>query len=163
MERSKPSSPSSTSGPEGVLFRLAVAPDLSGIVALLSDDDLGRGREGADLSPYARAFAAIEADPNNEIWVGEQAGRVVACLQLTFIPGLSRAGAWRANIESVRVARELRGKGVGAAFLRAAHARAAERGARLAQLTSDARRADAHRFYERLGYAPSHTGFKLTL
>jgi hypothetical protein len=31
------------------------------------------------------------------------------------------------------------------------------------QLTSDNSRADAHRFYERLGFVASHVGFKLAL
>jgi hypothetical protein len=31
------------------------------------------------------------------------------------------------------------------------------------QLTSDNTRTDAHRFYERLGFARSHTGFKIQL
>ncbi len=84
-------------------------------------------------------------------------------LQLTFIPGLSRRGAWRANIEAVRVASHLRGQGIGARLMDEAHQVARKRGCRLAQLTSDKQRADAHRFYERLGYAPSHTGFKLVL
>jgi GNAT superfamily N-acetyltransferase len=158
----RPSEPSSAFS-DSLAFRPATRVDLPAIVALLADDDLGRAREGASLAVYEDAFAALEADPNNEIIVGEVAGRVVACLQLTLIPGLSRAGAWRAVIEAVRVEAGSRGRGIGEALMAHAHARALARGARLAQLTSDARRAAAHRFYRRLGYAPSHVGFKRDL
>lgn len=148
--------------PEDVVFRPATARDVAGVMALLADDDLGRGREAPDLASAQRAFATIETDPNNEIWVGERGRDVVACLQLTFIPGLSRGGAWRAQVEAVRVARRLRGGKIGAALMRRAEARALERGAALVQLTSDVRRSDAHRFYRRLGYLASHLGFKKT-
>ncbi|MBK9081007.1 MAG: GNAT family N-acetyltransferase [Rhizobiales bacterium] len=145
----------------GVAFRPAARAELAGIVALLADDDLGRAREDADDPAYASAFAEIEADANNEILVGvAPSGEIIACLQLTLLPGLTRRGARRALIEAVRVARHARGQGVGASLMRFAMARAAARGASLAQLTSDATRGRAHVFYARLGFAPSHLGFK---
>jgi GNAT superfamily N-acetyltransferase len=84
-------------------------------------------------------------------------------LQVTFIPGLSRQGSWRANVEAVRVAAELRGRGIGSQLMAQAEQLARERGCRLVQLTSDLQRADAHRFYTRLGYSASHAGFKKPL
>lgn len=145
--------------------RVADADDLPAILALLADDDLGRGREAPETAAaeYARAFAAIERDPNNDILVGVSEGRVVACLQVTLIPGLTRKGATRAQIEGVRVSAAMRGRGFGERLIAAAVDHARARGARLAQLTSDARRADAHRFYARLGFAASHVGFKREL
>lgn len=157
MRRSPPSSPSS----ETVRFRLAEAGDLAAVAALLADDDIARApAAAADLRP---AFAAIMASPDNEFWVGERDGALVACAQLTLIPGLGRGGGWRAQIEAVRTARARRGEGIGAALIGVLLARARERGADLAQLTSDARRADARRFYERLGFVASHVGFKRRL
>ena len=146
-------------------FRRAVRADLPRLLALLADDALGKNREAADSSEpvYSAAFDVIDRDLNQYLLVGEMNGEVVAMLQLTFIPGLSRRAAWRANIEAVRVASRLRGQGVGARLMAEAHAIARSRGCKLAQLTSDRQRADAHRFYERLGYTPSHTGFKLPL
>jgi GNAT superfamily N-acetyltransferase len=150
---------------QGLRCRRAARSDLARLVELLADDDLGRGREtpGADDPAYTRAFAAIESDPNQCLLVGELSGRVVAMLQLTFIPGLSRRGAWRANIESVRVAHELRGRSVGGWLIDEALTLARERGCKVAQLTSDKRRSEAHRFYGRLGFTASHEGFKLAL
>jgi GNAT superfamily N-acetyltransferase len=149
----------------GLVCRRATRADLPRLLELLADDDLGRNREaaGGDDPAYARAFATIDADANQSLLVGEQDGYVIAMLQLTFIPGLSRRGAWRANIESVRVARTLRGRGIGAWMIEQALQEARAFGCRFAQLTSDKRRTAAHRFYGRLGFLASHEGFKLVL
>jgi GNAT superfamily N-acetyltransferase len=95
--------------------------------------------------------------------VGERGGETIATMQLTFIPGLSRRGTWRLQIEGVRVASTARGDGLGDELIRWAIDQARSRGCALVQLTSDARRQDAHRFYEHLGFVASHTGFKLAL
>ncbi len=157
--------PCSASSDAVFRVREARAADLPAILAMLVDDDLGRNREapGEAAQDYARAFAAIAADANNTLLVGECDGAVVACLQLTLIPGLTRRGATRAQIEAVRVAASARGRGFGERLIAAALDHARARGARLAQLTSDARRPDAHRFYARLGFAASHVGFKREL
>ena len=147
-------------------FRPARADDVPRIVALLADDPLGARREDArdPLPPaYHAAFAAIDADPNNELIVADAGGAVVGVLQLTCIPYLTYRGGWRALIEGVRVAASHRGAGLGEALLRHAIARARERGCHLVQLTSDKQRPDALRFYERLGFVASHEGFKLHL
>ncbi len=150
---------------DAVTFRRARRDDLPRLLALLADDALGKNREAVGTADpaYSTAFDVIDRDNNQMLLVGELAGEVVAMLQLTFIPGLSRRGAWRANIEAVRVASHLRSQGIGARLMEEAHQIARKRGCRLAQLTSDKQRPDAHRFYEQLGYTPSHTGFKLVL
>ena len=147
----------------GVVLRRANAPDLPAVVALLTDDPLGATREAADLAPYERALAAVDAEPAHLLVVAEDGGTVVGTLQLSFLPGLSRGGALRAQVEGVRVAAAARGRGLGAALLGWAADEARRRGAALVQLTTDKRRTDAHRFYERLGYAASHEGMKLEL
>jgi GNAT superfamily N-acetyltransferase len=153
-------------------FRLRPAkkPDLPAILRLLADDRLGVSREDtADLAPYEQAFDAIDADPAHLLAVGElleegeSEGPLVATFQLSFIPGLSRRGSWRSQLEAVRVDRGLRGKGVGAAMIGWVVAESRRRGCSLVQLTTDKARRDAHRFYERLGFAASHEGMKLTL
>ena len=145
-------------------IRLATLADVPAITELLADDEIGASRETPhDRAPYEVSFAAIAADPNQLLVVGERAGQIVATMQLTFIPGLSRRGTWRAQIEGVRVASSARGDGLGEVLMRWAIEQARSRGCALVQLTSDARRRDAHRFYERLGFTASHTGFKLPL
>lgn len=146
-------------------FRDATAADLPAVVALLSDDALGAAREGAPGDPaYARAFAAMQAQGGaNRLLLALDGAQVVGCLQLVLIPGLSHRGTLRAELESVRTASARRGEGIGAALVAHALAEARAAGAGLAQLTSNAARADAHRFWERCGFARSHAGFKMPL
>ncbi|MGH6760624.1 MAG: GNAT family N-acetyltransferase [Phyllobacterium sp.] len=147
-------------------FRRAAADDLGGIVALLADDDLGKGREDASLPlnvRYSAAFAAIDADPNQLLVCVEEGDRLVGCLQLSFIPGLSRLGLWRGQIESVRIASDCRGGGLGQAVFAWAIDECRRRGCGLVQLTTDKARPDALRFYESLGFVASHRGLKLSL
>jgi GNAT superfamily N-acetyltransferase len=144
-------------------IRRATAGDLDAVVALLADDELGRTREKPGDPCYAEAFAAIERDPNQFLAVIEDGGEVVGCLQLSFIPGLSRRGLWRGQIESVRVAASRRGAGFGRVLFEWAIAECRRRGCGLVQLTTDKARPDALRFYETLGFVASHEGMKLAL
>lgn len=148
-------------------YRRAEETDLTAIVAMLADDALGRTREVVSDPVdrrYVDAFHAIQADPNQMLAVAvDGSGDVVGCLQISFLPGLSRLGLWRGQIESVRVAASQRGKGVGREMIRWAIEECRKRGCGAVQLTSDNRREDAHRFYESLGFEKSHVGFKLTL
>jgi GNAT superfamily N-acetyltransferase len=162
---------------DGGTFRLRLASpaDLPAIVALLADDAMGAVREGEqDMAPYEQAFAAIDADPSHLLVVGELVpagaaapgrgeGAVVATFQLSFLPGISRQGAWRSQIEAVRVAGSLRGRGIGNLMVRWAIDESRRRGCTLMQLTTHKSRKAAHRFYERLGFDASHEGMKLTL
>ncbi|WP_042400453.1 GNAT family N-acetyltransferase [Streptacidiphilus carbonis] len=146
------------------LFRPAVVDDVPAIVALLAADSLGAGRETPDdLAPYLAAFDRLAADPNQHLLVAERQGEVVGTLQLTVIPGLSRAGATRTVVEAVRVRSTERGLGLGTLLMEHAIEESRRLGASLVQLTSDSSRVDAHRFYERLGFTGSHVGFKLAL
>jgi ribosomal protein S18 acetylase RimI-like enzyme len=149
---------------DDLIFREAREDDVTAIVDMLADDELGASRERPGDPVYAAVFAEMTIDPNNELWVIEGlGGRVLGCLQLTIIPGLSRLGARRAMIESVRVHDDLRGRGVGRWFFEKAIERSRERDAQLVQLTSDKSRPDAIRFYESLGFVASHEGLKLKL
>ena len=155
--------PAAEAGAE-VAIRPAVEADLAAIVALLADDVLGAGRESPDdLTPYRAAFARIDADPHQLLVVAARGDTVVATLQLSIVPGLSRRGRTRSIIEAVRVHSGERGSGLGTTLIRWAVAESARHGCTLVQLTSDRTREDAHRFYERLGFTATHLGFKLEL
>ncbi len=143
-----------------IRFRDATEADLPRVVALLADDFLGAGRELAPPATYLAAFRAMQAEGNNTLVVGERNGTVVACYQITFISGLSLSATRRAQVESVRIATADRRHGLGVLLMADAERRAREAGCTLIQLTSNRARDAAHRFYERLGYAPSHVGFK---
>ncbi|MFD3545011.1 GNAT family N-acetyltransferase [Streptomyces sp. NPDC058655] len=145
-------------------IRPATEADLPAVVALLADDPLGAARESPDdLTPYATALKHLAEDPNQHVVVAVRADRVVGTLQLTIVRGLSRKGATRSLIEGVRVHADERGSGLGTRFVEWAIEQSRAEGCALVQLTSDASRTDAHRFYERLGFTASHVGFKLTL
>ncbi|GAA0250007.1 GNAT family N-acetyltransferase [Actinomadura nitritigenes] len=147
-------------------FREATATDLPQIVRLLADDPLGATRETlAEEIPeaYVSAFAAIEKDPNNHLIVADVAGTVAGTLQLTYIPGLTYTGGERAQIEGVRIAADERGRGLGQAMITWAIDQARARGCRVVQLTTDRQRPDAIRFYQKIGFRPSHMGMKYHL
>ncbi|TXR56911.1 GNAT family N-acetyltransferase [Quadrisphaera setariae] len=157
-------------------LRRAAAGDVRQVVALPADDQLGASRDRAadvrELEPYLSAFEAIDADPAHLLLVAvavshgdddDRCGDVVATMQLSFLPGLARRGALRAQLEAVRVAAAHRSSGLGTAMVGWAAEEARRRGCALVQLTTDKRRTDAHRFYERLGFAATHEGMKLHL
>ncbi len=147
-----------------VIIREATHDDLPAIVALLADDVLGKARDFVVVDDaYERAFADIDADPRNLLIVADDDREVVACMQVTYIPGLGRHGAQRCQIEAVRVRSDRRGRGLGAELMTWAIEQARSRGCALVQLTTDKSRGDAHRFYASLGFAATHEGMKLKL
>lgn len=149
-----------------MIFRRATYTDLPSIVRLLADDALGSSREDISLplsEAYTSAFRAIGADPNQFLAVACEAGEIVGTLQMSFIPGLARTGAWRGQIEAVRIAAHHRGGGLGRRMFEWAIEECRKRGCTLIQLTSDKDRQGAHRFYEQLGFIDTHIGYKLTL
>jgi GNAT superfamily N-acetyltransferase len=154
-------------GPDRVVLRRATAGDVPAIVGLLAADQLGATRDGMscaeDLAAYQVAFEAIDRDPAHLLIVAQSGHDVVATMQLSFLPGLARRGALRAQIEAVRVHEAYRSRGLGAALFTWAIAEARRRQCALVQLTSDKSRTSAHRFYERLGFTASHEGMKLAL
>ena len=147
-------------------YRDATPDDLPFIVGLIESDAVSAARDApasADAAHQREGLAAITADPNHRLLVVEADGEAVGSFQLSFIPGIARGGAWRGQIEAVRVADDRRGQGIGGAMMRWAIYQCRARGCGLVQLTSDRQRDAAHRFYERLGFTPSHTGFKMKL
>jgi GNAT superfamily N-acetyltransferase len=153
------------SGLEPVI-RDARRDDLPRIVELLAADQLGKHREDASLPlapEYYAAFDAMVADPRTRLLVVEAQQRVIGTLQLNFLPGLSRRGAERAQIEAVRIADDMRGRGLGRLLMSEAIEQARLRGCRLVQLTTDLQREEAHRFYQSLGFVHTHAGMKLAL
>ena len=144
-----------------LLIRKATNEDVPTILALLIDDDLGKLHEDGSLEVYENAFQNISRDANQILAVAVLNSKIVGCLQITFIPGLARKGMWRAQIEGVRIARSLRGHGLGTDMIEWAIAQCKERGCGLMQLLADKSRTEAHRFYESLGFKANHQGFRL--
>ena len=149
-----------------VTFRQATIDDLRAVISLFADDAVGGHGDTTDSSAlplYESAFAAIEASPNDLLFVGVLKDEVVATAQVTFITSLTGRGTKRMAIEAVQTRTDMRGKGIGAKLIQHCLDVARERDIALVQLTSNAKRQDAHRFYERLGFEKSHAGFKMRL
>ena len=98
-----------------------------------------------------------------EVLVAEFDGEVVGVCQLMIMSHFQHTGGWCAEIESVYVRDDARGRGVGTRMLEFAEQLARQRGCYRLQLTSRNVREDAHRFYRRLGYAQTSQGFKKPL
>ncbi|MGI9395297.1 MAG: GNAT family N-acetyltransferase [Boseongicola sp.] len=146
-----------------VTFREAHRDDVPAVVALLRDDVLGAGREAEGIEPYQKAFDEMNHEGNNSLFVGEVGGQVIATYQMTLITGLSLKATRRAQMESIRIADEYRGQGIGELLMTDAEDRARAGNAGLLQLTSNKQRSRAHSFYLGNGFVPSHEGFKKTL
>jgi GNAT superfamily N-acetyltransferase len=149
--------------PADVTVRPATGADLGPVVALLEHGSLVEGKEDPlDLVPYREALADIDHHPGG-VLVADVEGQVVGVCQLIVFRHLQSRGGLCAEIESVHVHPEQRGRGIGHALMEAAVQRARELGCYRVQLTSNVARPEAHRFYESLGFTPSHVGFKLAL
>jgi GNAT superfamily N-acetyltransferase len=144
-----------------LVVREATQHDLDAVLALQREDSFHSFSEPEQVSTNQRAaFAEIDADPQQQLLVGTLDERVVTSAQVTWIRMLSADGGLYCQVEAVRTASELRGQGIGAQLMSVIEDEARRRGAARIQLTSNRRRADAHRFYERLGYEPTHVGMK---
>jgi GNAT superfamily N-acetyltransferase len=149
-----------------LIFRRATEADVPAIIRLLADDVLGASREalGTESSPqYLNAFRAIDADANQFLLVVDDGSGIIGTLQLTFIAGLARGGMKRGLVEAVRVASGRRGEKIGEAMFSWVLEKCRREGCGIVQLTTDKTRTDAHRFYDRLGFEPSHIGYKMIL
>jgi GNAT superfamily N-acetyltransferase len=149
-----------------LIFRRAKQADVPAIVRLLADDMLGASRETTDAESrqqYLNAFRAVDADANQFLLVVEDGTAIVGTLQLTFIAGLARGGLKRGLIEAVRISSDRRGEKIGEAMIDWATEKCRSEGCGIVQLTTDKSRTEAHRFYDRLGFEPSHIGYKMML
>jgi len=147
-------------------YRAATPADLPFIIGLIVEDSVvSTDDDPADAAhpDYVNALAEITNDPNQEMIIVEQGGAPVGCFQLSYLPGLMRRGMKRGQIEVVHVADTHRNRGIGGEMMRWAVDRCRQNNCSMVQLTSNKKRLDAHRFYERLGFLKSHEGFKLYL
>ena len=150
-----------------IAIRPARREDVMRIAALIMHGSAAETMTPAEIEAeaahpsYLQAFEEVEASPANHLFVAERDGVVLGTCQVTLIPGLAARGRKRAKLESVHVAPESRGLGIGALMMAAAVTFAKERGAGLIELNSNKNRLDAHRFYRNLGFDQSHEGFKI--
>jgi GNAT superfamily N-acetyltransferase len=148
---------------DSVVLRDATALDIGRIVELLEHGSLVEGNEDPSaLAPYEAALAEISEGPGT-VLVAEEGGQVVGVCQLIVFRHLQSHGSLCAEVESVHVHPDFRGRGIGHLLMDAVIERARSLSCYRVQLTSNLARTDAHRFYAQLGFTPSHQGFKLSL
>jgi predicted N-acetyltransferase YhbS len=104
----------------------------------------------ATEAEVARRLAQMEAE-ERLVLLAELDGAVIGCLSTSIMRVLHRP-APVGRISMMVVDEPLRGRGIGATLVRAAEDALRARGCYMVEVTSHVRRADAHRFYERLGY-----------
>ncbi|MCF6370045.1 GNAT family N-acetyltransferase [Rhizobium sp. TRM95001] len=149
-----------------MVIRRACEEDLPSLIAIFAEDAVGGHGDTTELEvfgDYLRAFKEIEASGREQLFVAELGGEVVGTFQIVFNRTLTGRGGLNMTLEAVQTRPDVRGQGIGAAMVGHAVREARLRGCRFVQLTSNAARIDAHRFYERLGFAKSHIGFKMKL
>ena len=115
------------------------------------------------LPEYEAQFDRIAASTNETLFVAELGGAVVGTFELMIARSLPYRASTSCILEAVQVRPDMRGRKIGEAMVRWAMDEARRRGAQKLKLTSNLKRADAHRFYERLGFTRSHAGFGIAL
>jgi GNAT superfamily N-acetyltransferase len=149
-----------------IIIRRAREADLPELIGIFAGDEIGGHGDTTDESAfedYLRAFHVIDHSQNEQLFVAEKVGEVVGTFQILFNRTLTGRGSVSMILEAVQTRTDMRGQGIGAKMIEYALEEARRRDCRLVQLTSNAARTDAHRFYERLGFAKSHAGFKMKL
>ncbi|WP_231574741.1 GNAT family N-acetyltransferase [Paenibacillus sp. FSL R7-0273] len=106
----------------------------------------------SDIRVSPDRLSAIRTNPDSFLLVYEIQGEIVATVHLHLCMDALCSDRPFAVIERVVTASHVRGQGLGAILMRHAEETAKSRGAIKVMLSSNARRADAHRFYEHLGY-----------
>lgn len=150
---------------ETLAIRRAKKADLAEIVGLMKILTLkvsqAESGKAPSLSDYERIFEQIERDPNRRLFVAEVDGRVVGAADLLIMPNLSHNGLPWAWIENVIVAEDLRRKGIARKLVERLVQTARESGCYKIGLSSDRRRAAAHRLYESVGFDQYGLGFRI--
>lgn len=149
-----------------VVVRVATRDDVPGMMRLLRTElphSLDLATSGENDPRYLEAFERVSADQNQLLIVATMKERVVGATQMTMIPYVAYGGGWIGHIEAFAVDPFVRRQGVGARLVAFAVDAARARGCFRLQLTSNKRRSEAHRFYERVGFVASHEGFKMML
>ena len=111
---------------------------------------IGQLGYAATAGDVAERLAAMAAE-GRLVLVAERDGAAVGCLTTSAMRVLHRP-APVGRISMMVVDEALRSRGIGAELVRAAETALAAQGCYMVEVTSHARRTEAHRFYERLGY-----------
>ena len=145
-------------------IRTATEADLPRLIELMAQlrPDEPEAEDPSRVEDYARVFARMTAQ-GQQVLVAEDNGRIAGALVLAIVENITRKGTPYAIIENVVVDEGARGRRHGEALIEQAIAEARRAGCYKVSLTSNKRRDDAHRFYERLGFVQTHEAFRIDL
>lgn len=150
----------------GRMLIKATKEDLSQIIELLVDDELGKERESLSqdsFSLYERAFIKMDQNPDQMLMVFKEGEKIIGVCELTFVTSLTFQGSTRLLIEGVRIAKAYRNQGYGSIMIQEVLEIAKSKECTLIELTTNKSRKKAQSFYKKLGFEPSHEGFKYDL
>lgn len=129
-----------------MVVRAMLETDIAAATVLL-------GQLGYPMSEgeVVRRLAAVRAAGSHRVWVADVSGKVVGLLHAFFRPALEKPP--EVVVEALVVDASRRSQGIGERLMEVAEQFARDSGSATVSLYSGLQRVDAHRFYERLGYA----------
>ena len=145
-----------------IRMRGAAERDLPDVLRLYAQPDFDNGKV-LPLDEARQVLARFARYPDYTLYVAEQAGRMVGSFALLIMDNIGHLGTPSAIVEDVVVAPQSQGAGVGRAMMEFAREQAAKKGCYKIVLSSNARREQAHAFYESLGFTRHGYSFRLDL
>jgi GNAT superfamily N-acetyltransferase len=145
-----------------IQVREATAADIPAVLALYAQPELDDGK----VLPIDEAVALHQRFaryPDYALYVALERDTVVGSFALLVMDNLGHLGAPSGIVEDVVVAPQRQGHGVGQAMMRFALERCREKRCYKLVLSSNARRARAHAFYEKLGFERHGYSFRVDL
>ena len=148
--------------PAPINVRKASAADIPAVLALYAQPDLDDGNVLA-VDQGIALFERFGRYPDYTLYVAERDDEIVGSFALLVMDNLGHLGSPSGIVEDVVVAPARQGNGIGAAMMRFALERCREKRCYKLMLSSNAKRARAHAFYESLGYERHGYSFRVDL
>jgi ribosomal protein S18 acetylase RimI-like enzyme len=144
-------------------IRQATESDLDDVLALYAQPAMDDGQV-MDLASAQQVFAEFARHPSYRLFVacGDQA-QVLGSYALLIMPNLAHRGTPSAVVEDVVVSPQHQGQGIGRQMMSHAVQLTREAGCYKLALSSNAKRASAHAFYESLGFRKHGVSFSVNL
>ncbi|MES2536445.1 MAG: GNAT family N-acetyltransferase [Pseudomonadota bacterium] len=146
-------------------LRLATENDADILATLMAemDDEESAPAHASDSASVKAVLADMAQYPNFRAYLVFENKVAVASFTLMIFSSPSHHGAPQAMLDAVVVTPARRGAGIGETMIERALAIATEAGCYKMMLSSNLKRMDAHRFYERIGFTQHGISFAIAL